>query len=79
MNNKTNIWTKRYLKVFTLISIIGTIIGGITAYIYYYQVGCNSNGCAIWSKPYNSILWGAAMGYLISDMFVKKEEKKLED
>lgn len=71
--NKTSIWNKRYLKVFTLKSIIGIIAGAIAGYIYYIEIGCNSGSCPITSNPYMSIFWGAAIGYLTGDMFNKKK------
>jgi hypothetical protein len=45
-------------------------VGG---YLYYYFIGCNSGTCPITSNPYISIVYGALMGYLIFDMFKKKE------
>ncbi len=44
--------------------IIGTIVGGVLGYAYYYFVGCASGSCAITSKPINSTLYGALMGLL---------------
>ncbi len=71
-----SIWKKRFLKVFTLKSIIGIVVGMLGGYIYYIKVGCNSGSCPITSNPYMSILWGAIMGYLIGDMFNGKEKKE---
>jgi len=75
MESKESIWKKRYIKVFTLFSIIGLVIGAIGGYIYYLKVGCSSGSCAISSNPYISTLWGAAMGYLLGDMFNKKPKE----
>lgn len=44
--------------------IIGTIVGGVLGYAYYYFIGCASGTCAITSKPINSTLYGALMGLL---------------
>ncbi len=74
-----SIWKRKYLKVFTLFSLIGLLIGAIGGFVYYVQVGCSSGSCAISSNPYASVAWGAAVGYLIGDMFNgkdKKEDKK---
>ncbi len=76
MEDKESIWKKKYLKVFTLFSIIGLIVGGIGGYIYHLKVGCSTGSCAITSNPYLSVLWGAAMGYLIGDMFNAKKKEK---
>jgi len=51
------------------LSIMGTIIGAIGGYLYYYYVGCASGTCVITSKPLNSILYGAMMGGLLFNIF----------
>ena len=78
MEENVSIWKRKYLKVFTLFSIIGLLIGAVGGFFYYLEVGCSSGSCAISSNPYASIAWGAAMGYLLGDMFntKPKEEKK---
>jgi hypothetical protein len=53
------------------ISIIGILIGGVAGYIYFYYIGCQSGTCAITSKPINSTLYGAVLGFLISTNFKK--------
>lgn len=59
-------------KNFSLLTLAGVVTGAFGGYLYYYYVGCVSGTCAITSNPYMSILWGAALGYLIFDMFKKK-------
>ena len=54
--------------------IIGTILGGAAGFLYYYKVGCFSGTCPITSNPWLSILWGAAMGYLIVGIFSFKQK-----
>ena len=77
MEENLSIWKRKYLKVFTLFSIIGILIGAIAGFVYYLKVGCSTGSCAISSNPYASIAWGAAMGYLLGDMFnTKPKEKK---
>ena len=74
-----SIWKRKYIKVFTLASLIGLVLGAIGGFVYYAQVGCSSGSCAISSNPYASVAWGAAVRYLIGDMFNgkdKKEDKK---
>jgi hypothetical protein len=75
MDSQESIWKRRYIKVFTLFSIIGLVIGAIGGYVYYLKVGCSSGSCAISSNPYISTVWGAAMGYLLGDMFNKKPKE----
>ena len=60
---------KHYLK------IIGAGIGAISGFLYYYFVGCQSGTCPITSNPYISIVYGALMGYLLLDLFKKKEKQ----
>lgn len=58
------------------LTIIGVILGAISGYLYYHFVGCNSETCAITSKPLNSTLYGALMGALLLNIF-KKENKRI--
>ena len=58
-----------------LITGIGIVVGAIAGYIYYFYVGCTSGTCAITSKPLNSTLYGALMGGLVFNMFVKSPKK----
>jgi len=59
-----------------LLQITGTVAGAIGGYLYYHFVGCQSGTCPITSNPYISIVYGAVIGYLVFDMFKKKETKK---
>ena len=63
----------KIFKIISLTAIIGVISGAIGGYIYYVKVGCVSGTCPLASNPYLSILWGAAMGYLVGDMFTKRK------
>ena len=58
-----------------LITGIGVVVGAIAGYLYYFYVGCASGSCAITSKPLNSTLYGAAMGGLVFNMFIKPPKK----
>ena len=58
-----------------LIQIIVTSVGAVGGFLYYYFIGCSSGSCPITSNPYISIVWGGVMGYLLSDIFKKKETK----
>ncbi len=53
-------------------SLTGALIGGIAGYLYYYFIGCSTGSCAITSRPFNSIIYGAIMGYLLVSVFEKK-------
>ncbi len=54
-----------------IITVIGVVIGAIAGYLYYFYVGCSTGSCAITSKPFNSTLYGALMGGLLFNMFIK--------
>ena len=58
-----------------IITAIGIAAGAMAGYLYYFYVGCVSGTCAITSKPLNSTLYGALMGGLVSNMFVKSPKK----
>jgi hypothetical protein len=57
-------------------SLIGILLGAIAGWLYWNFVGCSSGTCAITSKPINSTLYGALMGYLVAGIF-QKDVKKL--
>ena len=56
-----------------ILKIIGLLIGGVAGFLYYHFVGCASGTCPITSNPYLTVAYGAFLGYLVSDMFKKKE------
>jgi Family of unknown function (DUF6132) len=58
-----------------IITGIGIVIGALAGYSYYFFVGCASGTCAITSKPLNSTLYGALMGGLVFNIFVKDTKK----
>lgn len=58
-----------------MITAIGIVIGAAAGYLYYFYVGCSSGTCAITSKPLNSTLYGAVMGGLVFNMFIKSPKK----
>ncbi|MFO7614645.1 MAG: DUF6132 family protein [Bacteroidales bacterium] len=53
----------------------GILTGILGGYLYYYFIGCRSGSCAITSSPWLSMLWGAAVGYLLFNMFRKKKKE----
>jgi hypothetical protein len=56
------------------LDLIGIGIGAIAGFLYWKWIGCASGTCMITSKPLNSSLYGALMGFLVMGMF-KKEQK----
>ncbi|MBP6758841.1 MAG: hypothetical protein KA133_06275 [Flavobacterium sp.] len=58
-----------------IVTGIGIVLGAIAGYLYYYYVGCASGTCSITSRPLNSSLYGALMGGLVFNMFVKTPKK----
>ncbi|MPS73415.1 MAG: hypothetical protein DI622_01165 [Chryseobacterium sp.] len=55
-----------------MVSLIGAFLGGVAGYLYYYFIGCSTGSCTITSRPFNSIIYGAIMGYLLASVFEKK-------
>lgn len=58
-----------------ILKIIGIIVGAIGGFLYYFFIGCNSGTCPITTNPYISVLYGALVGYLVFDIFKKKDKK----
>lgn len=65
---------KRLFGKIPYMSLIGIVVGLIGGYLYYSQIGCKSGTCAITSNQYLSMGWGGAMGYLVFDMFKRKDK-----
>jgi hypothetical protein len=53
--------------------LIGIAFGAVAGFLYWKFIGCSSGTCAITSKPFNSTLYGALMGYLVAGMFKKEQ------
>jgi len=57
-----------------LLKIIGVTIGAGGGFLYYQFVGCQSGTCPITSNPFISIAYGGLLGYLLFDLFKKKDK-----
>ncbi|MFD3276082.1 hypothetical protein [Aquirufa echingensis] len=58
--------------------ILGGIFGGIGGYFYWRDIGCATGTCPITSKPLNSIIYFAVLGYLMIGTIAKASTKRLE-
>ncbi len=70
MENVKN-WVLTHKKNFIL-----AILGAISGYLYWYYVGCESGSCAITSVWYRTAIYGALMGWLLSDVSFKQTKKE---
>lgn len=48
--------------------VLGVAAGAIGGYLYWYYIGCTSGTCPIQSNWHTSSLFGALMGYLVSNI-----------
>lgn len=55
--------------------IIGSGIGALAGFLYYYFVGCANGTCLITSNPFISTVYGALLGFLLVGTFNKKENE----
>mgnify|MGYP000058779326 CR=1 FL=1 len=55
------------------LDLIGILLGAIAGFMYWKFVGCANGTCMITSKPLNSSLYGALMGFLLLGMFKKEK------
>ena len=51
--------------------LIGSTLGAVAGFLYWKFVGCSNGTCMITSKPINSTLYGALMGFLVAGIFKK--------
>ena len=54
-------------------AFIGIVFGAVAGFFYWKFIGCSSGTCAITSKPLNSTLYGALMGFLVAGIFKKEQ------
>jgi hypothetical protein len=54
-------------------ALIGIAFGAVAGFLYWKFIGCSSGTCAITSKPLNSTLYGALMGFLVAGIFKKEQ------
>ena len=54
--------------------LIGITLGAVAGFLYWKFVGCSSGTCMITSKPINSTLYGALMGFLVVGIFKKNKK-----
>ncbi|MDP4619353.1 MAG: DUF6132 family protein [Sediminibacterium sp.] len=55
------------------LSLVGVVVGALGGFLYWNYIGCASGTCMITSKPINSTLYGALMGFLLFGMFQKEK------
>ena len=53
--------------------LIGITLGAVAGFLYWKFIGCSSGTCMITSKPINSTLYGAVMGFLVAGIFKKQK------
>ncbi|MHA8091428.1 DUF6132 family protein [Aquirufa regiilacus] len=56
--------------------ILGGLFGGIAGYFYWRDIGCSTGTCPITSKPMNSIIYFAVLGYLMIGTIAKARVKR---
>lgn len=66
--SSSKIWIQR-----NKLSLIGIAVGAIGGFMYWNYIGCASGTCMITSKPLNSTLYGALIGFLLFGIFKKEE------
>jgi hypothetical protein len=59
------------------LSLFGVVVGALGGFLYWNYIGCASGTCMITSKPINSTLYGALMGFLLFGMFQKEKTAEI--
>jgi hypothetical protein len=57
--------------------LIGITLGALSGFLYWKFVGCSSGTCMITSKPINSTLYGALMGFLVAGIFSQNRNQPI--
>lgn len=57
--------------------ILGAILGGISGYIYYAQIGCVNGTCAITSNPWRSAIYFAVLGLLLTNIILDYTKRSI--
>jgi uncharacterized membrane protein YeaQ/YmgE (transglycosylase-associated protein family) len=57
--------------------ILGGIVGAITGYIYWNEIGCSTGTCPITSKPLNSVVYFGVLGYFVTGTIAGFSAQKL--
>jgi hypothetical protein len=56
-----------------ILLVMGVSLGALAGFLYWKFIGCSSGTCAITSNPYNSTIYGAAMGGFLFSIFQQKK------
>jgi hypothetical protein len=48
-------------------TVLSVVLGALAGLAYQRFVGCRTGACAITSNPYLSAVYGAVMGYVLSN------------
>jgi len=65
-------WSLRKFVRSNVWSILGVALGGIGGYFYWREIGCATGTCPITSKPLNSVLYFAGLGYVLAGILKSK-------
>ena len=58
------------------VRIAGVLTGTLGGYLYYHFIGCVSGTCTITSNPYNMMVYGAVLGYLLFELIFDAATKQ---
>ncbi len=68
-------WSLRKFVRSNVWSILGVALGGIVGYFYWREIGCATGTCPITSRPLNSVIYFAVMGYVLAGILRPKQVK----
>lgn len=58
------------------INLIGLAVGALGGFAYFSLFGSSSENSPISSNPYLTVLWGALIGFLITDIAYQSFKKR---
>ncbi len=68
-------WSLRKFGRINVWSILGISLGALGGYFYWRETGCATGTCPITSKPLNSVLYFAGLGYILAGLLKPKRNQ----
>ncbi len=69
-------WSLRKFVRSNVWALLGISLGALGGYFYWLEIGCATGTCPITSKPLNSVLYFAGLGYVLAGILNPKQNQR---